>query len=119
MCPARDHDQPVRVGLAGRDEPRFRGTSRTAGRHGLFIGVARPVAEEHALLGGRIDNAGDGPTVFDERDVDRELAVLVDEFLGPVERVDEKEAMPELRNVSSGGRLFGYDGNFRHGLPQA
>jgi hypothetical protein len=31
-------------------------------------------------------------TVFDQRDIDRELTGLLDEFLGAVDRIDQEEA---------------------------
>ncbi len=41
--------------------------------------------------------------VADQRDIDREFAVAVDELLGAVERIDEPEILPA---VAHGGRVF-------------
>jgi hypothetical protein len=51
------------------------------------------------------------PAIFDERDVDGELAVAADEFLGAVERIDEPEAAPDLGHVAGGDRFLGHHGD--------
>ena len=50
--------------------------------------------------------------VFDQRDVDRELAVAADELLGAVERVDQPVALP-VPTLFERWRL-GFLGNHRH-----
>ena len=45
-----------------------------------------------------IHHAHDRLAVFDDRDVDGELSVLVDELLGAVERVDQREADIVIRD---------------------
>ena len=47
------------------------------------------VAGEHLILRRHADHTHRRPSTLDEREVDRELAVPGDEFLGAVERVDE------------------------------
>ncbi len=60
----------------------------------------RGLAEEHALLRRRIDHAAHRLAVDDLRDVDREFAVASDEFLGPVEGIDEEETRFDLGHAS-------------------
>jgi hypothetical protein len=53
----------------------------------------------------------------DERNVDRELAVALQELLGAVERVDEPIALPLAPRRRVGwGRLLGQDGQTRREL---
>ena len=40
-----------------------------------------------------MDHAEQWPPTLDERDIDGELAIAAEEFLGPVERVDQPEAL--------------------------
>ena len=58
--------------------------------------------------------------VTDQRDVDRELAVAVDEFLGAVERIDQPEIVPPVPDVRCvlSRRLFREHGNVRGELVQ-
>jgi len=55
--------------------------------------------------------AEDRLVIANQRDIDRKLAITLDEFLGAVERVDEPERVPGAarRIVDLGGRLLGHD----------
>ena len=86
----------------------FRGRSDTKGiafcRHGAIgRGLRLPgegwaFGNEQPVQRGRVDDTHHGASVFDDRDVDCELAVLRDEFLGAIKRVDEGEAGTMLRH---------------------
>jgi hypothetical protein len=47
----------------------------------------------------RVDHAQDGLAVLDERDVDGELAILLDELAGTVERIHQPVASPVPADV--------------------
>ena len=64
----------------------------------------------------RVDDAHHRAAVLDDRDVDRELAVLRDELLGAVERIDECEPAAVFGHVSAGHRFFGDHLKVRLGL---
>ena len=55
------------------------------------IGLAR---------GGGENDSGGGPGALDERDVDGELAVALQEFLGAIEGIDAEEAVAQQRNMA-------------------
>src|SRR5258706_12638035 len=50
------------------------------------------VADEGPRLGGRQNHAANRAGLFDERDIDSELAVLFQELLGPVQGIDQEKA---------------------------
>ena len=56
--------------------------------------------------------------VFDQRDVDGEFAVAVNELTRTVERVDEPEAPPRRCLEAAGGRFLGDDRNVRPQLAE-
>jgi len=59
-------------------------------------------------------------TVFDQRDVDRELAVAVDEFAGTVQRIDQEEGTTgNVGNAACRHRFLGHDRNVTGNLGQA
>src|SRR6185437_7694055 len=59
----------------------------------------------------RQHNAQHGPVVLDQRDVDRELAVALDELAGTVERIDQPVPRPRFALLPR--RLLGFFGNER------
>src|SRR5271157_2510892 len=65
--------------------------------------------------GGRVDRAGDRPSLLDQRDIDRELAVAGDEFLRPVERIDQQESLPAGDGLALRRRFFRDDRYLRDG----
>ena len=68
----------------------------------------------------RVDDTNDRYARPNERDIDGEVAALVDEFLGAVERVDQKERVAHLAGRRALARLFlGHDGNVRERAAQA
>ena len=69
------------------------------------------LAGKQAMLCRRVDNAAHGYAVLDFGDVDRELAVVIDEFLGSVEWIDEKEAAADPWQAPGGNFLFRDDRN--------
>ena len=75
-------------------------------RDGPLRGAGPALTPEEALQGRCIDDTGDRHTVLDQRDVDREFAILRNEFLGAVERIDEKEPVRHFGDRASGGGFF-------------
>jgi hypothetical protein len=57
--------------------------------------------------------------MFDDRDVDRELAILVDEFLRAIERIDQGEAMTVFGHLAVAEGFLGDDGQIGFCLGQA
>ena len=65
-------------------------------REGSAVFVMTPCAETLSCDIGGIDGGGmngccDGAAVFDQRDIDGELAIAADEFAGAIERIDEEK----------------------------
>ena len=64
-------------------------------------------------------DAEGGDAVFDERDIDGEAASLLDEFLGPVERIDQPEAFAHgawIRQFAFFGDHWNFRGKRRQGV---
>ena len=104
---ARQGDQ--RFGRGPRAQSPPRGGVRQIGAERRGTGESGFAAEPQAIERGRIDRAGDRHAAFDERDVDGELAVAGDEFAGPVERIDQDEALGDLDRLARRRRLLGDD----------
>ena len=66
-------------------------------------------AEPQASQRGRINGAGDRPALFNERDIDGELAVARDEFPRSIQRIDQQESFGDGNAMSGRRRLFGDD----------
>ena len=84
---------------AARGDAQRRGGRAAGGDAAFAVAVAAEGAlPRHAVPDGaadrRLDHAEDRHAVFDERDVDGELAVALQELAGAVERVDQPEARP-------------------------
>ena len=92
MRTADGGDQAVLRRLAARDglAPRRDRAAPPARREARMPRLG--LAEEQAVLCRRIDHAAHRHAVLDFGDVDRELAVAADEFLGAVQRIDQEEA---------------------------
>jgi hypothetical protein len=56
-------------------------------------GAAPALAPEQPTERRGVDDAGHRLSMLDQRDVDGELAVARQKLLGPVERIDEEEAL--------------------------
>ena len=83
-------DDPHRVGACGRD-------AESAARRHCRPRAARrrrPRSRYRSCSDRHVDHAEHRPMVVDQRDVDRELAVAIDEFLGAVQRIDQPVAVP-------------------------
>ena len=85
----------------------------------LDVGAAARDAGEQAAERRRKDDAERRRAVLDERDVDGELVVPIDEFLGAVERVDQPEHPADLRDATGGDLLLGDDRDLRRERPKA
>src|SRR5690606_36905035 len=100
---ACNDDEAVCCGLTCGNRAGFAfGLAIRTGSDFLFKGVTASKAIEHALLGGGIDDTGNGMAIFDEGDVHREFAILVDELLRAVERIDQKEGTANLGYMACG-----------------
>ena len=62
--------------------------------------------EKKRPAAGRVDHADLRNAVADQRDVDGEIGVAVDELLGAVERVDQEERIAEIGRHDAFRRLF-------------
>src|SRR6516162_1877449 len=86
-------------------------TQRTAGKRGQ-VGprlIWRKLRHHRLVLpdchgkersSGRVDQAEARTAILDQSDIDGEVAAFLDEFLGAVERIDEKEAGAEIELFS-------------------
>src|ERR1700741_4410584 len=83
-----------------------------------FERAMRAVADEQPRLRRRQHHAVHGLRIFDERDVDRELAVLRNELLGPGQGVDQEKPPADLRRTARGDFFLGDDGGARLDGPQ-
>ena len=80
-----------------------------------FTDEGRIAADPQSLNRRRIDCPGDRRAAFDQRHIDRELAVVRQEFPGPIKRIHEQETPDGADRRSGRGRLFGADrGRGRH-----
>ena len=70
-----------------------------------FLGLAS-AAQIKRAEGRGVDDAQDGFTVFDQRDVDGEIVVAANEFAGAVEGVDQNEATGRNVGDAAGGHFF-------------
>ncbi len=66
------------------------------------------------IAGRRINDAGHRRAIADQRDVDGEIRIVGDEFLGAVKRIDKEEFVPRDIGHDAGGDAFlGDDGDLR------
>src|ERR1700743_1525893 len=63
----------------------------------------------------RINNTQHGSAIAYERDVDREITALLNEFLGAIERIDEKEFSSRGRYPTRSDFFLGNGRNLRCG----
>ncbi len=113
MGEADKRRETVRVGFAGMQPPLGERAEIGAGRIRLKLGLDRDaVGDCHRKQPARrgIDQPEARIAVFDQRDVHGEVGALLDEFLGAVEWVDQKEPR-RTRGGAVLGRLLGDDGN--------
>ncbi len=68
------------------------------------------------ILDGCVDEAKNGLSSVHKGNIDGELAVLLEEFLGAIEGIDEEEAILDVRDIAGGERFLGYDRDFREEL---
>jgi hypothetical protein len=64
-----------------------------------------------AVRAGGKDHAAHRNAVHDLGDVDRELAIAVDEFAGAIQRVHQEEAVRDSGDAPGGGFLFRHHGH--------
>ena len=100
---------------AGEDAQRFAvPVEMRFEREGCAVFVMTPSAETFSCDIGGADGGGvngccDRAAVFDQRDIDGELAIAADEFAGAIERIDEEEQSGVARQGV--GAFLGEDGN--------
>ncbi len=80
---------------------------------GRFISPERYVA---VILVGCVDQPKNRLFGVHKGDIDGKLAVLLEELLGAVERIDEEEAVLDIGDIAGGERLFGDDRDIREQL---
>ena len=80
--------------------------------------TVRHVADEKPRRHGCIDDAHHRHAIANERDVDREVADPLNEFLGAVERIDEEKLAADRGQAAGGHLLLGHDRHVRGGMAQ-
>ena len=75
-------------------------------RIALLLAGQRPRSPKQTSDRRRVNDAGGWMSMFDERDIDGELAVATEELFGAVERIDEEEHAGRDVGIVSGGATF-------------
>ena len=96
MATARYDNHPILrclAGVNGRSPFHIQGQIRWSSQ---FERAVCAIADEGARHCRRQYDAADGASHFNQRDVDGELAITLQEFLGPVERIDQEKTSPQM-----------------------
>ena len=94
------------------------GTSPSSAPGAIVFFASFRSAEPEPAHQRRVNGARRGPPILDQGYVNRHLRTARDELARPVERIDQDEALPDLRYAPGCHELLGYDRHARQRIRQ-